>query len=426
MSGGPVLRSGPLRYATARRFGLPRPVSERERTPPHALICPQLPSRLDAVMGPPRDRIPQDEDCLQLSVTAPGTGGGGHPVVVWFHGGGFSSGSGLCAWYDAGRLAAEGGLVVVSVNYRLGALGYLVLDGVSEGNLGLYDQVAALCWVQDHIAAYGGDPGNVTVVGQSAGALSAVLLMRMPMARGLFRRVVLQSAPLAIAARPVRDAAETGRVFADHLRRIGAADPRTAPVAALLAVQARTAADHRERTGSTLEPPFTPVTGVPALPGTGLDPGVRGTDVFYGWNADDMSAFPPGRDDPAEVCERTRLGYREPLARLAAELRRAGARTHAYRLDWRPPGTRLGATHCVELPLLLGQERAWYQAPMLGSTPWPEIAALGRAVRGAWISFVRTGTPGPLPAPLTDPYAGALPDAPLTTTGPFRGPHSAA
>ncbi|MBL1098468.1 carboxylesterase family protein [Streptomyces coffeae] len=405
MKNAPVLRSGPLRYATARRFGLPRPVTARERTPPRALACPQLPSRLDAVMGKPRDRIAQGEDCLQLTVTAPGTGGRGRPVVVWFHGGGFSSGSGLRAWYDAGDLAAEGGVVVVSVNYRLGALGYLVLDGVSEGNLGLHDQVAALRWVQDHIAAYGGDPENVTVVGQSAGALSAVLLMRMPTARGLFHRAVLQSAPLDIAARPVRDAAETGRSFAEHLRRLCAADPRTAPAAALLAVQARTAADHRQHTGSALEPPFTPVTGVPALPGTGLDPGVRGTDVFYGWNADDMSAFPPGRGEPADIGERTGLRYREPLARLAAELRRAGARTHAYRLDWRPPGTQLGATHCVELPLLLGPERAWRHAPMLGSTPWREVTALGRAVRGAWISFIRTGTPGPLPRPLTDPYA---------------------
>lgn len=183
MTGPAVVRSGPVRYAVAERFARPRPVRDGDR-PPTGEICPQLPSRLDAVMGPPLDRHPQGEDCLNLTVTTPARDGAARPVMVWFHGGGFSSGAGLMDWYDGGALATEGDVVVVAVNYRVGALGYLCLDGVSEGNLGLYDQLEALRWVRRHIAAYGGDPADVTVFGQSAGALSIRLLMELPEARG--------------------------------------------------------------------------------------------------------------------------------------------------------------------------------------------------------------------------------------------------
>lgn len=216
-----LIRSGLIRYATAERFGRPRAVTLRDTRPPSGEICPQPPSRLDAVMGPPRDSRPQGEDCLHLTVTTPGMDDGARPVMVWFHGGGFSSGAGLMDWYDGGALAAQGDVVVVSVNYRVGALGYLCLDGVSEGNLGLYDQLEALRWVRDHIAAYGGDPGGVTVFGQSAGAISVRLLMETAGAAGLFRRAVLQSAPPAITERPREEAEALGRIFAEHLAAHG-------------------------------------------------------------------------------------------------------------------------------------------------------------------------------------------------------------
>lgn len=267
-----AIRSGPLRFATAERFALPYPVPGAD-TPPVGRICPQPPSRLDAVMGPPRDRRPRSEDCLHLTVTAPAapatdTGDApaapstGRPVLVWFHGGGFSSGAGILDWYDGGALAAEQDVVVVSAGYRLGALGYLVLDGVSEGNLGLHDQLEALRWVRDHIARYGGDPDNVTLFGQSAGALSILLLLQLDDARGLFRRAILQSPPLSFSTRSLPEARETGRIFAAHL----GTDPRTAPPEALLAAQARTATDQQRRTGSFLAPPFGPVRGTAQLP----------------------------------------------------------------------------------------------------------------------------------------------------------------
>ncbi|MFD4478816.1 carboxylesterase family protein [Streptomyces sp. NPDC058471] len=395
-----MIRTGPIRYATAERFARPRPVPHPDPHPAGGEICPQLPSRLDAVMGPPLDRHPYGEDCLNLSITTPARDAGARPVLVWLHGGGFSSGAGLLDWYDGGALAAQGDVVVVGVNYRLGALGYLCLDGTSEGNLGLYDQLEALRWVGAHIAAYGGDPANVTLLGQSAGALSIRLLLELPEAEGLFRRAILQSAPLALAARPRKEAQVLGRLFADFL----ATDPYTADVSAILAAQRETALANLSRSGSTMEPAFTPVETEDAGSSHTLEGYVRGLDILYGWNLDDMTAFPGEGDDAAEL---TRLTYEEPLALFGARAARAGAQVHTYRLDWRPAGSPFGATHCLELPLLFGSREAWRAAPMLGSVRWEDVDALGSKLRTAWLTFARTGTPGRMSAPL---HQGRVPD----------------
>lgn len=179
-------------YGGAGRFTAPRPapawkgVRDAGRPGPAA---PQPPSRLERVMGPGR-KLARDEDCLSLNVWTPG--GTGLPVLVWLHGGGFSSGSGAEAWYDGALLAERGEMVVVTANYRLGALGYLYLSPeFAPANLGLLDQIAALGWVRDNIAAFGGDPGRVTLAGQSAGALSALAMLGHPPGPGLFQQVIL-------------------------------------------------------------------------------------------------------------------------------------------------------------------------------------------------------------------------------------------
>lgn len=165
---GPVTAFRGIPYARAARFAPPAAVSPRAgvfdavRPGPAA---PQLPSRLAAVMGD--IEVAQAEDCLTLNIWTPPDGGSG-AVLVFVHGGGFISGCGGLPWYDGAELAARGNIVVVTVDYRLGALGFLHLPGVSPGNLELLDQLAALRWVQDNIAGFGGDPGAVTVAGRSA------------------------------------------------------------------------------------------------------------------------------------------------------------------------------------------------------------------------------------------------------------------
>ncbi|MGK4591798.1 carboxylesterase family protein [Amycolatopsis sp. w19] len=385
-----IVRTGPIRYATAARFAPPVAVSGQR--PSSGEISPQPPSRLDRVMGPPRDRPPQGEDCLNLTISTPGLDAGRRPVLVWLHGGGFSSGGGLLDWYDGGALAAEGDLVVVGVNYRLGALGYLYLDGVSPGNLGLADQLEALRWVRANIAAYGGDPDNVTVAGQSAGGISIRLLMDLPEARGLFRRAILQSAPLGLATRSPEQADKLGQVFADAL----GTDPRTAGITEILAAQKETALTNLRLSGDPMAPAFVPVD---MAEGTSFADNVRDLDVLYGWNADDMTAF-PGAAGTDEV-------YIGPLAEFGDRLRGAGAGAWSYRLDWRPEGSEFGATHCVELPLLLGTRSAWRDSPMLGEVPWAEVDAFGAALRAVWATFARTGSLDPAPvAGLPVTFAG--------------------
>src|SRR5690348_7015891 len=150
---------------------------------------PPYPSPVDLLL--PEPVIP-GEEVLNLNVWTPDPSAGGLPVLVWIHGGAFVNGSGAVPQYD-GTAFARDGVVVVTINYRLGVDGFLHFDDGGPANRGLLDQVAALEWVRDNIAAFGGDPGNVTIAGESAGAMSVTTLLSMPRAAGLFRRAVAQS-----------------------------------------------------------------------------------------------------------------------------------------------------------------------------------------------------------------------------------------
>src|SRR6185312_11829403 len=159
-------------------------------------IAPQVTNAAEALLGGTPGE--QSEDCLYLNVWTPSLEGK-RPVMVWIHGGSFITGAGSLGTYNGKLLAARGDLVIVTINYRLGALGFLNLRDASDGKLagsgteGLGDQVMALKWARDNIQAFGGDPGNVTVFGESAGAMSIGALLAMSEARGLFHRAILQS-----------------------------------------------------------------------------------------------------------------------------------------------------------------------------------------------------------------------------------------
>ncbi|MEO8859634.1 MAG: carboxylesterase family protein, partial [Burkholderiaceae bacterium] len=175
----------------------------------HAPIPPQPPSRLSAAMGDVD--APQAEDCLTLTITTPAADSKRRPVLVWLHGGAFWTGAGSLDWYSGVPMARDGDVVVVGVNYRLGALGFMHLDGVAPPNLGLMDQFAAIEWVAREIAAFGGDPDNITVMGQSAGGLSILALLGQPQLRSRVRRVIIQSAPFGRMLRSPADANAIGR-----------------------------------------------------------------------------------------------------------------------------------------------------------------------------------------------------------------------
>lgn len=204
-------------YGTAVRFCAPEPA------PPWAgvLDATTFPDRspqigATAALGGDDDASPMSEDCLGLNVWTPGIDDGSRPVMVWFHGGGFSSLSGSSAMYDGVRLCQRGDVVVVTLNHRLNLFGFCYLAELGgeryadSGNAGMLDLVLALRWVRDNIASFGGDPGNVTVFGESGGGAKVSVLMGMPEAEGLFHKAIVQSG-VHLHAQDPADATENAR-----------------------------------------------------------------------------------------------------------------------------------------------------------------------------------------------------------------------
>ena len=213
-----VLSFRGIRYAEApagaRRWLAPAP-TEHSGDLDATEFCAALPQNLGALEGmlTSGEAVSFSEDALCLNIFTPAADDGARPVMVWIHGGAFETGSGHTPWYN-GTGFAKRGVVVVTINYRLGALGFLDLGSIGmtdafpdSGNLGILDQVEALRWVQRHIASFGGDPSNVTIFGESAGAMSVGTLLGTPAARGLFHKAILQSGAAENLHRPDRTAA---------------------------------------------------------------------------------------------------------------------------------------------------------------------------------------------------------------------------
>jgi para-nitrobenzyl esterase len=236
---------------------------------------------------------PQDEDCLYLNVYTPAADSQRRPVMFWIHGGAFTHGTGAEPLFDGGPLARRGDVVVVTINYRLGALGYLYLGDHLPGagltaNAGQLDQIAALQWVHDNIEAFGGDPGNVTIFGESAGAGAIGALLGMPAATGLFHRAILESG--TGRATPIETSVKVTDLVLETLGidRRRAADLRTVPVASIIEAQGAVA-------GRAGGPAFGPVLDGTTIPERPIDAVRRGASasvpVLVGTNRDEVKLF---------------------------------------------------------------------------------------------------------------------------------------
>lgn len=396
-----------VRYGTVRRFAPAEPASpgqERADGTRRGPACPQLPSRLDTVNGPVVDELASDEDCLVLSVVAPADADG-LPVMVWFHGGAYMTGSGEAVKYDTDALVREGHVVVVNVSYRLGIFGYLTPDGIDEDNLGLRDQILALRWVRDNIAQFGGASGRVTIFGQSAGGDSVLSLMLCPETEGLFRRAIMQSAPLGVRdGRGAMTASQRG-VVTDAL----GPTPRAASVEQMLSAQA--AAIHAAASfGAVSGLPFAPILGRAPLPDAAEVPAriaeiAPRIELLIGYTKNDAAPFvamrPAARSlDRLGVLGKiilrivtgaaTRKIFGRPARRLADDWARHGGHVATYRFDWAPEDAPFGACHCIDLPNLFGAPADWADAPMLGPTRAID-AELATRVRRCWTGFAHAG-----------------------------------
>jgi len=409
---------------------------------------PQNASMVGALLGLPATE--SSEDCLTLNVWTPACDGARRPVLVWIHGGGFLFGAGSQPLYDGARLARRGDAVVITINYRLGALGWLALPGLGDdgalgGNFGLLDQIAALEWVRDNVAAFGGDPRNVTVFGESAGGMSVGTLLGTPAARGLFQRAILQSGAAHNVSSP-EIASRVGRRFLETLgagaRDLGAL--REAPLAALLDAQAKTAAALFGRMAEGL--PFQPVVdgtvlpkrpldaiasgacaGVPILVGTNLDEwklfgladtslakldeaglverlarvlGATGGDGT-GLAARAVEVYRAARSARRESVEARELWFaiegdrvfRVPAIRLAEAAAEQGSAVHKYLFGHASPalGGALGACHALEVPFVFGGLEEPAVRAFVGEGD--AVQALSDAMQDAWLAFARDGRP---------------------------------
>jgi para-nitrobenzyl esterase len=366
------------------------------------------------------------DDYLNLNIWTPDPAGSA-PVLVFLHGGGFSNGSGADGCHDGTNFARDG-VVLVTPNYRIGVDGFLLLDGV-PANLGLQDQIAALAWVRENIAAFGGDPDRVTLGGQSAGAMSVGALLAMSSASGLFHRAILQSGAAhhtigTASARMIADAlAERLGIATTHAAF--AAVPSDKLLAVLPLLRSEIAADpdpDRWGEAALTVMPFQPVVDGSVLPGDPRNAGT-GLDLLIGTNSDEFNLFlaPTGLIDlipdsffrraaeqrgldpdaaqaaygdakPGELLARmmTDWTYRIPAVRLAEA---CTGTAHMYEFCWQSPafGGRLGACHTAELPFAFDNLHERSFAGLLGTQPPQPIAD---AMHAAWVAFVTTGDPG--------------------------------
>ncbi len=413
-----------------------------------AAYPPAIGAALAQVFSSADDRARQSEDCLFLNVWTPAVRGA-RPVMVWFHGGGFNYGSGSWPAYNGANLARHRDVVVVTVNHRLNVFGYLHLADIGgelyaqSGNAGQLDCVAVLEWVRDNIGAFGGDPGNVTIFGQSGGGAKVSALMAMPAARGLFHKAIVQSGP-GLRGQTRESATQTARaILADLV--IDAADvtalnhvPAARLSAAAVAAQARMGGG-----GGMGGLRFAPVVDGAVLPAHPFDPSApaqsANVPVMVGYTKDEQTLYVVGQPwwpnmTATEVAERLRpiagartdalmaafraehpgdaprylytdvtsasfafIGSTQLAERKAAQ---NAAPVYAYRWDRGATVSDwiMRAPHTVEIPFVFHNAA---NAPLLLGAA-PETLALGEAASLSWTNFARTG----------DPNAEGLPEWP--------------
>jgi para-nitrobenzyl esterase len=377
------------------------------------------------------DTGPMSEDCLSLNVWAPRDAKQA-PVFVWIYGGALTGGASRESLYDGAKLARQG-LVVVSINYRLGVLGYLAHPGLSaeqpkgvSGNYGLLDQIEALHWIRRNIAAFGGDPANVTIAGESAGGLSVMYLMAAPEARGLFSKAIAQSAYM-VSAPPLRGNA-FGQVSAEDAGLALAQKLKAPDVAALRAMDAGKLTDAAVAAGFF---PFLAIDGK-LLPRQLVETFDRGEQarvpILAGFNSGEIRSLrvlmPPQPATPAAYEAAIRERYRDladeflklypssdlsesmlkitrdalygwTAERLARKQSALGLPAYLYLFDHGYPSEDPGgyhAFHASELPYVFGtMDRTPPYWPKIPGTP--AEAKLSDDMTGYWASFAKTGRP---------------------------------
>jgi para-nitrobenzyl esterase len=385
--------------------------------------------------GPPAEPADATGEWLTVNVWTPDPGAGRLPVLVWIYGGAYMFGASSEPGYD-GTPFAQGGAVFVSLNYRLGVEGFAQLPG-APGNRGLLDAVAALTWVKENIEGFGGDPANVTVFGESAGAGVIAAMLAMDRAKGLFRRAIAQSVPGLFFTRDLAESiteaiAQQAGLPATY-QALAAADPM-ALVSAQMALTGRMREFPRWGGVSLTITPFSPVIDgdvLPRSPWRALLAGAAAeVELLTGHNRDEyrlflamggrlgavtedeaaitLATFAPAPDgaaayrkafpdaDPSGMYELIFSDwlFRMPTLHLAQAHAASGGRTYLYELKAEAPAGPFGACHGLDVPLVFGTTGTGLSAMLTGENPPAAFVAVGDTMRREWIEFAATGDPG--------------------------------
>ncbi|HUK35758.1 MAG TPA: carboxylesterase/lipase family protein [Vicinamibacterales bacterium] len=463
------------------------PTAGKGRFMPPAKPVPWTDTREALAFGPTapqaigrtrRSAPAEGEDCLVLNVFTPALGNGRRrPVMVWLHGGGFSYGTGSDAILDGTSLARTRDVVVVTINHRLGVFGYTYLadalggEFALSGAAGMLDIVAALQWVRDNIDRFGGDPGLVTIFGQSGGGRKVATLMAMPSAQGLFHRAIVESGAVLRLVTREDGATATELLLAElGLQKHQARELQNVPMEKLLAADAAIAAKLPAREpGQTANSPIVDGVAIPRHPWDPDAPALsRNIPLMIGYARteetlydrptpetlalDEQGLHQRARKrlsgDPLPVIDAFRKAHpeatpwdlwiliatdhprgtyaRETARRKAAQL---GAPAFLYRFDWETPegGGHMRSPHTVEIPFVFSNIKI--AGPLISKMP--EAYALSEKVSASWVAFARTGDPNVAGLPMWPAYGAASRDTMLFNNAsrverdPDRGPRLA-
>ena len=406
---GKVIRATGIQYALAYRFQKPEPIKLSTITnvaDKWASACPQIkvPFLEEVLGGSPLSRLNTDEHCQQLSVTLPkGTAAKDKlPVMVWIHGGSYTSGAGDADVFDVKSLVEEQQVIAVNITYRLGLFGFLGGYRNRPANLGLLDMVEALRWIKSNIGSFGGNSDNITLFGQSAGADAIANLMIAKDVDGLFHRAIVQSAPFGIGRKRGK--------MTEAMKLQAAEIPDGITMGEILEYQPKVSSA-ASKFGLKGAMPFGLQYGHDPLPKeTDIDEAwskvASKYDLLIGYTKKEASIYIPNLKPVQKLVKLPLLGryfqsmivrllsykvYKKASRGFAKRHAKAGGKAHLYEIVWGSKTNGFGATHTIDLPLLFGGKATWEKSLLTKGIEWEELEMQGKKLRGIWAEFARSG-----------------------------------
>lgn len=399
-----VIRAKSIRYARSERFKKPEPIDyiELHKIPDKTPVCPQN-------VSPLLDRLIQktdvemfvpEESTQFLTITRPERFNDDEilPVIVWIHGGSYEIGCGDLPTSDPSAWVKEQNIIVVSLSYRLGLFGFLGGNEERPANLGLYDIMAALEWIKKYIRDFGGDPENITLFGQSSGGDAIAHLMISEGVEGLFRRAIIHSAPLGFRLR-------RQNMSLEFFRKTNGLKDESDPLK-MVEGYVKFLPSFRKY-GLKTSMPFCTQYGYPPLcrEEESLEKwkgNAQKYDVLIGSNQDETAfyvktaqegiyTYLPYKILNTIVRKTTESIYEKPAKTFAENYASGGGNIYQFTIQSTLKDNYIGASHCIDLPLIFENKEAWKSAELLKDVPWEYIQENGRKLRALWAEFARTG-----------------------------------